>query len=92
MRLVKSTELRQGGGQHKMRLRIIAIGFNRPSTPGVCLLIIAEANFCDARVTHPEVSHRVARTEAQRLGYVGLRLLGVAHKHPAVSDKGMSAG
>ena len=41
---------------------------------------------------HPGVGQRIARTEAQGLGDVGLRLLGVAGKNLSKSDNGIGAG
>jgi|SRR5271165_2300371 len=42
MRLVESTKLREGGAQHKMWLRIISVGLDRPSKPRDRLVPAAE--------------------------------------------------
>ena len=44
MRLVKSTKLREGGGQHKIWMRIISVGLDRPSKPRDRLLPTAEVD------------------------------------------------
>ena len=67
MRLVKATKLRERGGQHEMRCRIISVGLDRPSKPRDRLLLTAEVVLRDARDGHPDISHRIARTEAQGL-------------------------
>ena len=41
---------------------------------------------------HPDVSHRVARTEAQGLDNVSLRLFGATDENLTKSDKGMGVG
>ena len=45
-----------------------------------------------ARHIHPDVSQRIARTEAQGLSNVSLRLLGATDKHLAKSDKVVGMG
>jgi hypothetical protein len=42
MRLVHSTEMREGGGQLKVCVRIISVGLDRPSKPRGRLLVTAE--------------------------------------------------
>ena len=92
MRLLQSTELREGGGQPKICQRIISVGLDRPSTPRVRLLPTAEVDLRDARGSHPDVSHRIARTEAQGLINVSLCFFGATDKNLSMSDKGMSDG
>ena len=91
-RLVKSTKLREGGGQIKMCDRIISVGLDRPSIPRNRLLVTAEVELRHARDIHPDVSHRIARTEAQGLGNVSLCFFGATDKNLTKSDKGMGAG
>ena len=81
MRLVKSTELREGGGQHEIRWRIVSVGLDRPSTPRDRLLVTAEVEFREARGTHPDVCQRIARTEAQGLANVSLCFFGATHEN-----------
>ena len=92
MRLVKSTKLREGGGQVKIRRRIISVGLDRPPKPRDRLLLTAEVELRHARDSHPGVSHRIARTEAQGLGNVSLCFFGATDKNLAKSDKGMGVG
>src|SRR5271169_1572325 len=54
--LVESTELREGGGQQKIRCRIISVGFDCPSKPRGRLVPIAEIVLRNAGASHPEVS------------------------------------
>ena len=80
MRLVQSTELRECGGQAKMYDRIVSVGLYRPSVPWDRLLLTAEVELCQARYIHPEVSHRIARTEAEGLDNVSLGFFGATNK------------
>ena len=72
VRLVKSTELREGGGQVQIGRRIISIGLDLPPKPRDRLLPTAEVELRKARRIHPDVRLRIARTEAQRLANVSL--------------------
>ena len=67
-----STELREGGGQHKMRVRIVSVSLDRASTLRDRLLVTAEVELRYARDTHPDVCQRIARTEALGLDNVSL--------------------
>ena len=87
-RLVKSTKLREGGGQVKICWRIISIGLDRPPKPRDRLLPTAEVVLRQARISHPAVSHRIARTEAQGLANVSLRFFGATDKNLTKSDIG----
>ena len=73
-------------------LRIISVGLDRPSKPRDRLLPTAEVVLRKARVSHPDVSHRIARTEAQGLGNVSLGFFGATDKNLSKSDSGMGAG
>ena len=44
------------------------------------------------RVSHPEISHRIARTEAQGLGNVRLGFFGATDENLAESDHVMRVG
>ena len=77
-RLIKSTKLGERCAQRKMWIRIVSVGLDRPAKPCHCLLPAAEAVLRVPRVTHPSVSHRVARAEAQGLGNVRLCFFGRA--------------
>ena len=88
-RLVESTKLREGGGQLKICERIISVGLDRPPKPRDRLLPTAEVELRDARGRHPDVSHRIARTEAQGLGNVSLCFFGATDKNLTKSDNGM---
>ena len=92
MRLVKSTKLREGGGQVKICDRKISVGLDRPPKPRDRLLPTAEMVLRDARESHPEYSHRIARTEAQGLDNVSLCFFGATDKNLAQSDQGMGVG
>jgi hypothetical protein len=92
MRLVQSTKLREGGAHPEMRNRITSIGLDRPSKPRDCLLPTAEAIFRNSRDCHPDISERVARTEAQGLANVSLGVFGATDVNLAKSDKGMGVG
>ena len=48
--------------------------------------------FARPTISHPGVSRRIARTEAQGLGNVSLGFFGATDKNLAKSDKGMGAG
>ena len=91
-RLVQSAKLRQGGGQVKIRYRIISVGLDRPPTPRDRLLPTAEVELRQAHVCHPNVSRRVAWTEALGLGNVSLGFFGAAEEYLTQSDQGMGAG
>ena len=91
-RLVKSTKQREGGGQRKYASRIISIGLDRPPKARGRLLVTAEVELRDARDAHPDVSVRIARTEAQGLGNVSLCFFGATDKYLATSDNGMGVG
>src|ERR1700722_9488582 len=56
----------------KLWVRIIAVGLDRPPKPRSRLLPTAQVEFGKARIDHPEVSHCIARTEAQRLNNMSL--------------------
>ena len=92
MRFVEATELREGGGQHEIRCRIISVGLDRPSEPRGRLLITAEKVRRDAPECLPGMGIRVARTEAQGLADVSLCFLGATGENLAKSDKRMGAG
>ena len=92
MRLVKSTELCEGGGQVKIRYRIVSVRLDRPAKPGNRLLVTPEAEFCEARETLPGMSIGIARTEAQGLTDVSLCFFGTTDENLTKSDKGMGAG
>ena len=62
MRLVKSTKLRERGGQIKICRRKISIGLDRPSTPRDRLLVTSEVELRQAHHIHPDISRRIART------------------------------
>jgi hypothetical protein len=85
-RLVQSTKLREGDAQHKMWKRIISVGLDRPSTPADRLVVKAEVVLRRARNCHPDVSHRIAWTEAQGLGNVGLCFFGATDKDLTSTD------
>src|SRR5271166_6325230 len=80
-RLVKSTESREGGGQQEICYRIVSVGLDPPSTPGDRLLATAENALRNGRVSHPIVSHRIARTEPQGLDNVSLGFFGATDKN-----------
>ena len=65
----------------KICMRIISVGLDRPSKPRDRLLPTAEVELRNARVSHPDVSHRIARTEAQGLGNVSLCFFGATDKN-----------
>ena len=46
-RLVKSTKLREGGGQLEICWRVISVGLDRPSKPRDRLLVTAEVELRD---------------------------------------------
>src|SRR5271165_7536869 len=74
-RLVNSTELGESGGQPKIWSRIVSVSLDRPSTPRDRLLVTGEVGLPKARHIHPEVSQRIARTEAQGLSNLSLCFL-----------------
>ena len=57
-----------------------------PVEPTRPLLRTAEVVLRIARISHPDVSQRIARTEAQRLGNVSLCLLGATYEDLTKSD------
>ena len=69
-------QLREGGGQREICGCVVSVGLDRPAKPCDRLLITAELVLRDAREIHPAVSPRIARTETQGLGDVGLGLFG----------------
>ena len=72
-----------------MRKRIISVGLERPSTPCDRLLATAELELRNSRARHPEVSHRIARTEAQGLDRMSFGFFGVTDENLTKSDAGM---
>jgi hypothetical protein len=86
MCLVKSTKLREGEGQLKIRSRIIWIHLDRTSTPCDRLLPTPQQVLRQAHVSHPDKSHRIARAEAQGLSNVSLCFFGTADIYLAKSD------
>ena len=56
------------------------------------MLVTAEVELRKARDGHPDVSHRIARTEAQGLGNVSLCFFGATDKNLTKSDNGMGDG
>src|SRR4029077_11293041 len=91
-RLGRSTKLRQGGGQRKIRLRKISVGLDRPPKPSDGLLVTAESVLRHARGKYPRVGPRIARTEAQGLGNVSLAFFGATDKNLTQSDSAMGVG
>ena len=89
IRLVKSIKLREGGSRREMPKRIISVGLERPSTPCDRLLPTAELELRNSRASHPEVSHRIARTEAQGLDRMSFGFFGVTDENLTKSDAGM---
>ena len=92
MRLVQSAKLREGCAQHKMWLGIIPVCLYRPPKARCRVLPAAEVEPRHARDSHPEVSQRIARTEAQGLGNVSIRFFGATNKDLTSSDNGMGLG
>ena len=92
-RLVESTKLREGGGQPKI---CEADNFGWPRSPVDTTRPLAPncrgGCFATARDSHPDVSHRIARTEAQGLGNVSLCFFGATDENLAKSDSGMGVG
>ena len=82
------------GGRRPIEIcyRIVSVGLDRPSKLRSRLLVTAEAIFRYARVSHPDVSHRIARTEAQGLTNVSLGFFGPTDKDLAISDIRMGVG
>ena len=74
------------GGQQKIWVRIISVGLDRPSKPRDRLLLIAELVLRQTRASHPNVSQRIARTEAQGLGNVSLGFFGAAYQNLSKSN------
>src|ERR1700677_163859 len=81
MGLVWATKLRKGGAQHKIDIRKISVGLDRPPVPTDRLLPTAGAEVCEARPAHPDVSIRIARTEAQTFGDVSLCFFGATDEN-----------
>jgi hypothetical protein len=86
MCLVKSTKLREGKGQLKIRSRIIWIRLDRTSTPCNRLLLTPQQVLRQAHVSHPDESRRIARAEAQGLSNVSLCFFGAADIYLAKAD------
>jgi hypothetical protein len=63
-RLIRPTKLSESSGQHEIRMRIASVGLDRSSTPRRRLFVTAEVIIRHARVSYPDVSQRIARTEA----------------------------
>ena len=84
--LIKASKLREAGAQHKIYIRKISVHLDRPPTPRDRLLPTTEVKFREARPAHPDVSIRVARTEAQTLRNVSLRFFGATDENLAESD------
>ena len=76
----------------KMGMRIISVGLDRPSKPRDRLLLTAEVVLRHARESHPGVSHRIARAEAQGLDNVSLCFFGATDENLAKPDSGMGVG
>ena len=55
-RVINSTEVRKGGGHLKIGVRIISIGFERPSIPRYGSVVTAEMELRESRHIHPDVS------------------------------------
>ena len=91
-RLVESTKPRERRGPNKIRMRKISVGLDRSSTPLDRLLVTAEVVLRHARLRHPDVGQRVARTEAQRLGDVSVSLFGATDINFTHSDQRMGGG
>jgi hypothetical protein len=92
IRLVQSTNQCEGGGQLKVCRWKISVDLDRPSKPRDGLLVTADVELRRARRIHPDISHRIARTEAQGLIDVSLSFFCAPDVNLAISDKGMSAG
>ena len=71
---------------------ITSIGLDRPSTPRDRLLVTADVELRQACDTHPDMSRRIARTEAQGLTDVSLCFFGATDTNLTRSDNGMGAG
>jgi hypothetical protein len=69
-----------------------SIGLDRPSTPRDRLLVTAKVELRHARVSHPDISHRIAQTEAQGLNNVSLCFFGATYKNLTQSNSEMGAG
>ena len=91
-RLVKSTKLCEGGGQTKICWRIFRLAsIDRRNHATACSQLPRWSFAMPAR-SHPDVSHSVARTEAEGLANVSLCFFGATDKHLPKSDKRMGAG
>jgi hypothetical protein len=75
MRLIESIKLSEGGRQMKNCYRIISVGLGRPPILRDRLLPTAEVELRQTRHIHPEVSQRIAGTEAKRLSNLSLCFL-----------------
>src|SRR5271154_5307067 len=84
--LIKASKLREAGTQHKIYIRKISVGINRPPIPRDCLLPTAEVEVREARPAHPNVSIRIARTEAQSLRNVSLCFFGATDENRTESN------
>ena len=74
---------------------MLADNFGWPRSPVETMRPLApncRGGLRDARECHPDVSHRIARTEAQGLANVSLCFFGATDENLAKSDKGMGAG
>ena len=91
-RLVKPTKLRQGGAHRKILMRIISVGLDRPSKPRDRLLPKAEKILRDARLSHPGIGHRIARTEPEGLDNVSLGFFGATDEDLTKSNRCMGGG
>ena len=71
---------------------IISVGLDRPPKPRDRLLPRPRWFFAMPALSHPDVSHRIARTEAEGLGNVSLCFFGATDKNLTQSDNGMGVG
>jgi hypothetical protein len=76
----------------KIWMREVAIRFDGPSTPRDRLLVEAEVIFPHACGAHPDMSRRVAWTEAQGLDDVGPGFLRATDEDLTKPDTGMGLG
>ncbi len=65
---------------------------DRPPKPRNRLIPVAEVVLRYARVSHPDIGERIARTEAEGLNDMSLRFFGAASEYLAQSDTGMGFG
>src|ERR1700687_5740575 len=73
-------------------MRIVSVGFDRASIPRDCLFVTAEVVLRHAGVSYPDISQRIARTEAQGLDDVSLCFFSATDENLTKSDNGMGAG